>query len=92
MIKIFAYVVGENKYKFKPSVGLGRWGTEENAKRCKEICSKKVKCLNDNMEFSSMNDASRYYGISRSSITVSVKNNKKVLCKKDNQYYQFILC
>lgn len=91
MIKIFAYVVGENKYRYKSGVGLGRWGTEENARRCKEICSKKVKCLNDNVEFSSMSDASRHYGISTSSISVSIKNNRKVLCKKDNKEYQFCL-
>ena len=49
-----------------------------------------VKCLLDNKEFKSMTEAARYYDISRSTIERSIKENKPVLCKKQNKKYQFV--
>lgn len=94
MIKIFAYVVGENKYRYKPEVG--KWGTKESLRRgterAKEVCSKKVKNIADGKEFLSMNDASKYYKIPISTVSISVKENREVFSRKQNKCYQFILC
>ena len=88
VINIFAYVVGERHYGYIPY--STQWGTDKNKENAKNACSKRVKCLNDNIEHSSMSEASKYYGISICSIRRSILNNRSVICKKDNKSYQFV--
>lgn len=87
--KIFAYVIGEEKYGL--STKYDKFWTDKARENSKKVCSKKVRCLNDNKDFSSMGEASKYYGISTSSVSVSISQNRKILCKKDNIMYQFVL-
>lgn len=92
VIKIFPYVIGERNYglsyykKYKDNEYIKR-----SRERSKEVTSKKVKCLDDGIEFPSISEAARYYKISSSAITTSIKENRNVFCRKHNKRYQFSL-
>ena len=51
---------------------------------------KKIKNILDNREYSSMGEASRYYGISVDLIRKSIKENRTVKSYKTRKTYQFI--
>lgn len=92
------YVVGEGRYftryndpyfinkeRYKKSLENGR-------KKAKEVNSKRVKCLNDGLEFPSIKETAKHYELSAKTISISIKENREVCSKKTNKYYQFILC
>lgn len=65
MVKeMIGYVTGQRSYGFMTydkGIESYKWGREENWKSAKEKASKRVKCLNDGLEFSSITEASKFY-------------------------------
>ena len=74
---MIGYVTGQRSYGFM-SYDKGtesyRWGHEHNWKSAKEKASKRVKCLNDGLEFSSITEAGRSDEIP---ISTGIKADKK---------------
>jgi len=85
---MIAYVYNERRRGL--SVPFGIKVEEHNRNNSIKACSIRVKCLNDNKEFRSMMDAAKFYNISKTSIYNSIQYNKPVLCRKQNQKYQFV--
>ena len=57
---MIGYITGQRSYRFityDKGIESYRWGREENWKSAKEKASKRVKCLNDGLEFSSITEA-----------------------------------
>lgn len=89
------YVVGERNYGLCCNGGAYKYNKDSvnrGIENSIKVTSKKVKCLNDNMEFSSMSEAARYYGIQTQTVSNSVRKNRSILNKKQNKFYQFKLC
>lgn len=89
-----SHVVGEWNYwtNLSPYEGMSEKEKNRHIENMKKAVSKRIKCVDTGEEFASMTEAARYYNIPYNSVRRSVQNNKVVFNRKNNNYYQFVLC
>lgn len=90
---MFACVAGEGLYgicTYKTGYENFGWGSPENRQRSYERKCKKVRCLNDNIEFKSIKETSKYYGIPEAKISASAKENKDIIRNNDKSTFKFV--
>ncbi len=95
MVKeMIGYVTGQRSYGFMTydkGIESYRWGREENWKSAKEKASKRVKCLNDDLEFSSITEASEFYKIPFHAIFQNLNKHKEICRSEDQMKFRFQL-
>lgn len=82
---MIGYVTGQRSYGFMTydkGIESYRWGREENWKSAKEKAFKRVKCLNDGLEFNSITEASKFYKIPFHAISKISINTRKFADRK----------
>lgn len=84
---MIAYVSGQRRNGL--FVPFGEKVMEHHRQNSFEKCRKGVKCLDDGKEFLSLNEASRYYQISITSIHNNINNNRPALSRKQGNTYSF---
>lgn len=92
--EMIGYVTGQRSYGFMTYDKRNRilyMGREENWKSAKEKASKRVKCLNDDLEFSSITEASKFYKIPFHAIFQNLNKHKEICRSEDQMKFRFQL-